>query len=954
MSLKDIKNKKARNIVRGIIGVNNPGKISLALTKILDSCGEEAYKQVLEVIKNSQLFYKNQLAHNFLNECPRVLSKYINYNEEHILEKINYYSEKIIKLNELYHELLILVFNLDFIKALDICNVIINDGGVSCFLIRILYYINKHEHLIANYDALTDDIDDIFKKIKIFRIPFLDNAISELSSDKTDYFNISKKIENTNDDNNINLIVKSFLSKTNIFYDDFEKTLNAFYSFSIFDTFLYYSSIYRIADFPSKHHLLTSELVSAFKKISTVDSNKEIYSESLEDHIELTYFRDSFLLMELDDFFYYKIIHGSIYNTNENKKEDRSFKVNSYLKKYFSSVRTLEDLRTKKCNKNIVNLIKYERDSCNYLENTTGVIFFLENNNCQLKEEEELIFVKLMTFTRDIGSICPTSYLKLLYSNAKNKELKLVLSCLLFLKTKLHSEEFALRKDIQNIATKSFNSNIKDLFEDIYSISPSVTEYLVQICDVTFLSKLFKITDRPNKAIEDRCEMLEWFGDKSNDKAFKERAKNLRLDVQISKQKGIIDDSRIYVDPLKFTQWITDNILDQLTVILESISKTKDTTVINIDWENVDSELSLDSQITSLLLKCYKEFCTNKLFGIASYLGRRIRHGTFKGTAMKDVKDIKNKREYCNLFQDSSFNSHYIEWLKNYEDMLKDLRVSKLHVQSSEKAEGLIIPTMNSSSKKIIAKHMVIEIIKNYMKHNNSIGIPQIITEYCWRIVEEDLKNMIKIITERKSKKAVYSYKCGNKHRVFQTAVKQFTQELNGIMSEKFRTIIQWFNKPSTVSHSTSILLLFNVCVSQVRGEVAEFDPKICIPDKDLEISGGQYFSIYDALYILVYNIAEHSTLTDRLKFEINHNLNEKLVVLKITSYEANKGDLLKAQLNIESKLKEELDYEADLVEGKSGIKKLRLMKYNKYINNIKYTFHDKSIVAILELKLEY
>ena len=944
MSISEVKSKFAKNILRGIIGEEDHYKIIKAINKIKKNCSPGVYKKSLEVISDNILFKQNIVSRNFNRVCPKGGAELLDVNPKHILAKINKYSQLIKNLLELHKKILININCKNYKNALNLCNDVISLNGVSCYLLRVIFYIQNN---IEQGDSLLNEIKNIFAKIELDNSYYLASAIRELSNNKTDYFNICKKIYNYKSSLPENIIARNFISHVTNTEDDFIQTLNAFYSYSLFDAFLFYASFARFnLPFTSCINDMKSNLLDLFNELSAVDIEPQENNNNEDDGFGLDFFRKCFLLIEQKTFFYYKTVHGSFFNTNETKPDLNIPQIKAKINDYFQNVKSINDLRDSPIKTGRTNLKKYSLNNCNFLENSNALLFYLDKVDATLDDEAEDKFIKMMSCTRDIGTTCPLSYLQKLNDNAISDKIKLVIACLIHIKVNKHTAEHDLRRIIQKITICNCDSKIKLLLDDVYNISPSVTEHLIQICDETFLSKLFEITQKPNQAIEDRAEILEWYGEKINDFSYKERAKNLRIDVQINKEKGTIDDSRIYVDPIKYTQWISDNIMTDLTLLLGNICDETTDSLIVIDWGILDSGLEINERLGFLLRKSYIEFCENKLFGIASYLGRRIRHGTFQGTGVTEVEKFSQNEKYRDLFANRTFNDHFSKWLEDYKKMFAELKTSYLHIQSKKKPDGMLCSGFNTSNKIKLANQLVIEIIKSYKKNRNSLQIPYIITECCWLLVEEDLRNIRKFLLEKKSKHAVFGPpRKGN--YIKRKNLQNFCQDLNSLTAEKFRIISNWFNKPSIASPTADSELLFNAVISEIKSFFDDFSPIVVINSDNLVITGGLYFAIYDALFILIYNVAKYGKKDGELNMDIE--IANKVIKISIISEVKSNAELLKAQTLINQAL--ESDFEnAHIIEGRSGLKKLKRMEKDRYINNLKYKFFDKKIKTTFEI----
>jgi len=953
INIFEIKSNKTRNILRGIIGETDTHKVRKSFEKIRRVSSRYDYKKSFEVIKGNSLFERNPVSRDFNKVCPKGLDNTIRFSKGEIIESINNNSTRLLQILILYKELMQALSAVNYDQALEVIENIIDSYGVSCFLVRILFYMRNHVDDSEEHGVVLENIDVILDKIEVGNVRYLESAIRELSNPRTDYFNICNKIKDLEGNDFTVYIANNFITHVVKNESQFIDTLSAYYEFSLIDAFLYFSVFQRLElPFTGGIECINIDLLQLFQDIEKVDVNIDLYNNVEDESSGLSFYRECFLILENKESFNYKTMHGAIFNKNEQKEQGRLPIEKRLLNEYFSEVRSLDDIRNTEASAYRINFEKYCMSSCNQFENSNALLFCIEQKDADIDGKEKE-FVGLMTHTGEIGLICQKHYIQKIKENAITDELKLVIACLMSIKDKRQIVEHELRSVIQDITVRKFESNITMLISDLYEISPSVTEHLIQICDETFLSKLFHITNKPNKAIEDRADILEWYGKKSGDIAYVKRAKNLRIDVQISRAKGTIDDSRIYVDPLKFTQWINDNILNDLTLLLEELGNISEIKAVNIEWGKVGSGILHNERIASLLLRCYEEFCNNKLFGIASYLGRRIRHGTFKGTGLREVKDFESDSRYQKLFSKQEFLNCFSKWMESYDSMLEELKSSNLYVKSKKQPKGMISCEFDTSSKKLVANRMYLDTCNSFINNEYSQELPYIITDYCWRIIEEDLSNIRKSLMEKKAKYAVFKFDHNSLAYGKRKCAQDFCQELNSATADKFRTISSWFNKPSIASPSTDLVLLFKAVLSEINGFFTNYSPDIKVNEREFQINGGLYFVIYDALYILIYNAAKYGVETGLLEFNTELPSDEKVIKISIASEVINNGKLLEAKKLIDKSLVADFE-DAHVIEGRSGIKKLRLLEKDKYIKDVNYSYHEKYITASFKFDLGY
>lgn len=74
---------------------------------------------------------------------------------------------------------------------------------------------------------------------------------------------------------------------------------------------------------------------------------------------------------------------------------------------------------------------------------------------------------------------------------------------------------------------------------------------------------------------EIRASLHEWMARFTNEKYYLQRARAVRIDHQINRVRNEIDDHRIYVDPMRFTSWIEDEMMIELNGALTSTGSGK-------------------------------------------------------------------------------------------------------------------------------------------------------------------------------------------------------------------------------------------------------------------------------------------------------------------------------------------------------------------------------------------
>ena len=653
---------RARNLLRGMIANPEPAHALKALEKIRSTCSEADFRKTLLILRGNQVFRQNAFGRDFNREFPRLIkgAAGTTFSSNDILEKIEDANERILGLLNLTRNILELISDRKFLDAVLECRKLFKEQGASIAGLRYLHFIRNR--VITDQNRVKE-IDDVLNSASVENVKYIATVSRELSSSKTDYFNIADRIGKADWTLSV-AIARTFVDIIPRSPDEYFDALNGFYSVSLFDAFLYIARL-QVLELPFVPRL-TESLYTPFASINKIQFNANGLFTDDETAAGFDLFRESFLLIEVDAIFLYRIAHGALFNASERKEDVRIAYERRVLSRYFADLTDIAEIGSQSCSRSC-RIDRYEKTAACQFQNSTALVYLLERSDGDI-HGKEVDFVRLMSRTRDIGTICPQQYIEKIKINAQTAELRIVASSLSHIKQRSQLKEHELRAVLQAAASEAFSGNYTALLDHVFAISPAVAEHLVQFSDETFLSKLFQIMGSPNAAIEERASILEWYGNKIADAAYLDRAKNLRIDVQISKERGTIDDSRIYVDPVKYIQWINNQVLDKFAILLESLPQPVEAVLVPLVWDKVKTGITTYDQLGSLIVQCYEEFCSNKVYGIASYLGRRIRHGTLKGTGYNDIAQYQSNSRFAKLFEIHEFNQSYLSWLRDYED----------------------------------------------------------------------------------------------------------------------------------------------------------------------------------------------------------------------------------------------------------------------------------------------
>lgn len=547
-----------------------------------------------------------------------------------------------------------------------------------------------------------------------------------------------------------------------------------------------------------------------------------------------------------------------------------------------------------------------------WLHQTEGQSSFDRNN-----------LFSLMGKTFELARTIPTKATRKAAQLATDNLVKLILLLLLARRSKNEHDSFQLRKLLENIAISEYGGSLVRLVEAYEHSHPYVSEYIYDIATEDFLAKLNKLAPHLENIPEIRATLHEWKARFSGDKYFSERARAVRIDHQLNRVRNEIDDHRIYVDPSRFSSWIQDEMMVELTSALTTTgSNSKGISV------------SCDESVLSFAIKqCYSAFCSNPVFGIASYIGRRIRHGTFHGHLYSSViNQVEKNDKFAKLSDSPQFLTKWDAWKRKYNSAVETIIKDRLHINSKAKPLGLLKPDIYSPIKQEILNAAVKTISTAFAGTTTVAGIEQDIIDYCWRLAEYDLFEVTKHLKAQQTLLKNITFINGELLSTIASDKKRvadgFRRDLEHTIDQKLSVICGWFKRPSIVTPKLSLSLLFNAIAAEIRDTTPSFNPSFNPQEKessndDPELDGNAYHIVYDSLAVVIGNAARHGDCS--LPIRWNSERKGGKLTVEISSFIRPTDDPPEVSRSIKDRMNAEYG-DANLYQGKSGIPKLKLL----------------------------
>ena len=429
----------------------------------------------------------------------------------------------------------------------------------------------------------------------------------------------------------------------------------------------------------------------------------------------------------------------------------------------------------------------------------------------------------------------------------------------------------AVRRALQRLVQDQFGGNIVSFLEHIGSSNDHVAAHLYQLCTEAFLTELYDLFAESDDVTEAQASILEWRGKNRGDEDAAIRARSHRLNMKLRKVRGAIDETRIYVDPLRFYEWIYDTKITDMRALSPFASEIYQSTDTSMTLtEAVRKAVDPRLRLLTLLDDCYHEFCTNKIFGVTSFIGRRIRHGALHGhlvlefaskvhSAIADLRTVAPK-----------VTTFLTDWLANFDAAVLRLASDRLLVKSKEKPKGVIDPTLDETDKANAASRMLQDVARSMVESAELTHSIALVGDYCWAVFEIDLKRARAAVEDLRREFTIHidEHCCGNVE--VDRAVSDQIRQLNSEYQHRFDQVASWLTRPTSVSPSASIGSLFQVVFDESKLRYPEFKPDLeMLGEQDLDLIGHRFHHVYDALVILIDNAAKHGDRSGKLLFNV-------------------------------------------------------------------------------------
>lgn len=540
---------------------------------------------------------------------------------------------------------------------------------------------------------------------------------------------------------------------------------------------------------------------------------------------------------------------------------------------------------------------------------------------------EDMALVMGETF--NIDRLLSTDVLRKGLDSAVDSFVQLIMQTLLRAQSASTRDNFNFKDIFQHYVRDNHGGDILEFMKRVETLDRKIVQYFVNLLDETMLSQMPFLMESSEAIYETRARLLEWYANVTDDQLTRDKAKQLRLDRKIAAVRGVINETRLNIDSVRFRQWIEQNKLaDFSDYVRQSLSNLPPITEL-LDRSKKETQfLTAHREPTTLallaLVDCYEEFCRNPDYGIASFLGRRIRHGTLRGTLLNALPNSAD----LDLPQMSS--AQYEAWARTFSESI-DALASRLYFSSKNaNRDGLLSAQIDEEAKWSLCLVTLTRIYAQAQYDHGIMFVPGLIEQFCWLVFEIELAKVQSFIADARSSWGTLKLR----HAYSDDAIAAFERGTNIAVGDQFNTVVSWFRKPPNISPIAELSHVIQVVIQEAKDEYATFSPSVSITENSaLELSGQTYYVIYDTLTIAVRNAAKHGSHPGNIEIGTSIDDVGAAKTLKITVIsDLRPGDFADAALARIENAGQAGATGADVVEGLSGFRKLKKMEAERSI----------------------
>ena len=429
---------------------------------------------------------------------------------------------------------------------------------------------------------------------------------------------------------------------------------------------------------------------------------------------------------------------------------------------------------------------------------------------------------------------------------------------------------FDLRSTFEDVLTQQFRGDFTEFLKWLNQRTPALCHRIAQVCDIDFLERLYHLMDTFDDVIEAREKICRWMADTFDDDSYRQFADRLSLDARIRRIRGEIDDSRIYVDQIRFRQHVTRHIAQLFRKHQRGyIPSSTMTTGAVSGQERPDKETIIKVNfggphyfwVDRACDDAFGAFCLDPIFGVNSYLSRRIRHGTLRGFLIAPVKKILDAKRYERLWEDPDIARDLNKWFAQLGDTIAFLRDEYFHFRSADKPKGAFDPNPIGNEERIRVRRDYYKRIDEFCATGfTHTEISLTLYDHCWNVIQTDLLRIANDVPNLfRSRLRAGLPRLPYSDASLVVLHRQMLSELDQTLEGLFSQLAGWFTEPEISSLTVSVRDISDAVVVEMREYYPEFSSAVHHQGEfEARLTGNIYQNIYDILKIFVENIVVH------------------------------------------------------------------------------------------------
>ncbi|WAJ27847.1 hypothetical protein [Antarcticirhabdus aurantiaca] len=942
MTIHSISNGRVRNLLRGLVVADNTNAARQTLANLRKSARPAELYEVFAYIRSDAKLRRTLLVDDF-PKSARAYLDIMDVPSEGTSKELAVIMPAVLEQQEALTRFINSVGALDRAifngSASDVYDAIRKAMPTYGFSLVLLKRLISAKYLFQHDDAIQSQIQVYLQNYNFNKRDIVAVAIEDAIDPHRGYSNVRRAFIKFIAGGRLRFpaseVIADFFEPDADSPDIFARRLQAFSVFSLPDAVYYLlsSNIVQedgcLAELPSSVRM-PGQVLDAWKDAhSDFESHRFLHSSEDEDKFaELTFLRHTSSWIDYPSVRRYrKWIESAVGHRFSARKRQ------SHLAAYDNPFAAARDIAALANNpvQTPLNIENIDASLGGCLHRTIALMLMIEreSQSCAL---DGIGLLQLLDKTVDVALLTTANELSTFLGSKSYDDLfEYLRAALLFDSTETERHAHALRKATQRVVLSRFNGDITQFLDFLQSSGSHVGAHFFHTANEQFLVRLYDLYPTAADVTNARVSMLEWYSQVTDDPPMHDHANVLRLESKLRQVRGDLDENRIYVDSARYLQWLSEQVLSELRDLVPILAGWHQEITATTEFRSEIARLQdPHARLVFIIDRAYREFCANKFYGVDSYIGRRIRHGTLHGVMVTDVRRMAEELiGFCQL-NDHSFSQYVAQWLKTYENIVEDLGENIFRIRSDEKPRGAIDPTIVSPDK-TASTNLALKTIQTSLQQEGGLRVAQgAILEFCWIILETDLERIRNDLrTLRQNLILDISAEGSSSIEGRQKIVVDAIRDINDLVNRKFQSLINWFSRPPNVSPSATLSLLFQAVFKEVSESFAHKRAiSVELGETGINLFGHRYHYIYDILYVLVHNAVKYGRDDGRVSFEVTNESkggSTASLVLSVQSECDGDSSLDHARTRISEAMT--ADIEGALVQvGFTGIRKVRTL----------------------------